>query len=86
MSWTTASSISLPPLETFVLRGHRRTNRRECRGGSRDLLPEDTCVIEGVPATDATRTALDLGCTLSRRLALAALDAFMRCTASRTLT
>ncbi|MGZ5417686.1 MAG: DUF559 domain-containing protein [Nocardioides sp.] len=68
----------LPPLETFVLRGHRRTNRRECRGGSRDLLPEDICVIEGVHATTPLRTALDLGCTLSRRRALAALDAFMR--------
>ena len=68
----------LPPLETFVLRGHRRTNRPECRGGSRDLSPEDICVVGGVTATTPLRTALDLGCTLSRRRALAALDSFMR--------
>jgi hypothetical protein len=68
----------LPPLETFVLRGHRRTNRPECRGGSRDLKPEDLCVVNGVHATTPLRTALDLGCSLSRRRALAALDAFMR--------
>lgn len=68
----------LPPLETYVLRGHRRTSRPECRGGSRDLRPEDICVVGGVRATTPLRTALDLGCTLSRRRALAALDAFMR--------
>jgi hypothetical protein len=68
----------LPPLETFVLRGHRRTDRPECRGGSRDLRPEDICVVGGVRATTPLRTALDLGCALSRRRALAALDAFMR--------
>lgn len=68
----------LPPLETFVLRGQRRTSRRECAGGTRDLLPSDICLVNGVPTTTPLRTALDLGCKLSRRRALAALDAFMR--------
>ena len=68
----------LPPLETFVLRGRRRTNRPECAGGTRDLVPSDICLVNGVWATTPLRTALDLGCKLSRRRALAALDAFMR--------
>lgn len=68
----------LPPLETYVLRGHDPTNRNECNGGTRDLLPEDICAIDGLPVTTPLRTALDLGCKLSRRSALAALDAFMR--------
>ncbi len=68
----------LPPLETYVLRGHRRTDRAECAGGSRDLKPEDICVVNGIRVTTPLRTALDLGCKLSRREALAALDAFMR--------
>ena len=68
----------LPPLETFVLRGRRRTNRPECVGGSRDLVPGDICLVEHVAVTTPVRTALDLGCRLSRRDALAALDGFMR--------
>jgi hypothetical protein len=67
-----------PPLETYALRGHARTTRRECYGGSRDLAPSDICVIEGVKVTVPLRTALDLGCKLRRRDALAALDGFMR--------
>ena len=68
----------VPPLETFVLRGHHRTNRPECAGGIRDLQEGDICVVNGVRVTTPLRTALDLGCKLSRRMALAALDAFMR--------
>lgn len=68
----------LPPLETYVLRGHDPTDRKECNGGTRDLLAEDMCVVDGLPVTTPIRTALDLGCKLSRRDALAALDAFMR--------
>ncbi|MGN6131581.1 MAG: DUF559 domain-containing protein [Nocardioidaceae bacterium] len=68
----------LPPLETYVLRGHDPTCRNECKGGTRDLLPQDYGEIEGLKVTTPLRTALDLGCKLSRRQALAALDAFMR--------
>ena len=68
----------VPRLEVFVLRGRRRINRPQCQGGERDLRPEDTCMIGGVRATTPLRTAMDLGCRLSRRSALAALDAFMR--------
>lgn len=66
------------PLETYTLRGHRATGRRGCAGGSRDLKPEDWCKIEGVRVTTPLRTALDLGCNLPRRDALAAMDALAR--------
>ena len=68
----------LPPVETYALRGRSRTSRPECTGGQRDLLPEDICWVGGVPVTTPLRTCMDLGCKLSRRRALAAMDAFMR--------
>jgi hypothetical protein len=66
------------PITTYVLRGHSPTNRPQVKGGSRDLRPEDWTVIGGVRVTTPLRTALDLGCKLSRRRALAAMDALMR--------
>jgi hypothetical protein len=68
----------VPPLEAYALRNRSRTSRRECDGGQRDLLPEDICEIGGVLVTTPLRTCMDLGCKLSRRRALAAMDAFMR--------
>lgn len=68
----------LPPLESFVLRGHDPTDRPECSGGTRDLRPEDWVEVEGVRITTPIRTAMDLGCVLDRRSALAAMDALMR--------
>ena len=68
------------PITTYVLRGHSPTNRPEVKGGTRDLLPEDWMLLGGVPVTTPVRTALDLGCKLSRRRALAAMDALMRAT------
>lgn len=67
-----------PPLETYVLRGHNATDRPEVRGGVRDLMPGDWVEISGVKVTTPLRTALDLGCKLNRRPALAAMDALMR--------
>jgi hypothetical protein len=67
-----------PPLETYVLRGCNATDRPEVRGGVRDLMPGDWVEIGGVKVTTPLRTALDLGCKLNRRPALAAMDALMR--------
>lgn len=67
-----------PPLETCVRRGHRAIDRPECLGLTRDLRDEDVMLIGGVWVTTPLRTAVDLACKLSRRNALAALDAFMR--------
>ncbi len=41
-------------------------------------MPEDWVEIAGVKVTTPLRTALDLGCKLNRRSALAAMDALMR--------
>ena len=68
----------VPPIESYVLRGHDPTDRPECAGGTRDLRPVDWCVVEGVRVTTPIRTAMDLGCKLGRRSALAAMDALMR--------
>lgn len=68
----------LPPIESCVLRWHSRTRRDGVDGRTRDLLPEDVMEINGLRVTTPLRTALDLGCCLRRRDALAALDAFMR--------
>jgi hypothetical protein len=67
-----------PRLESFVLRGHDPTDRPEVDGGTRDLWPCDWVEIGGVRVTTPVRTAADLGCKLSRRGALAAMDALMR--------
>jgi hypothetical protein len=66
------------PIESYVLRGNDPTDRLECSGGTRDLQPCDWIEIAGVPVTTPIRTALDLGCKLRRRQALAAMDALMR--------
>jgi Protein of unknown function (DUF559) len=68
----------IPPLETYVLRGHDPTDRHNCHGGTRDLRPEDWQVSGGIRVTTPMRTALDLACKLRRREAMAALDAFAR--------
>lgn len=68
----------IPPIESYVLRGHDPTDRPECAGGTRDLRPEDWVEVEGVRVTTPLRTAMDLGCVLDRRSGLAAMDALMR--------
>jgi hypothetical protein len=67
-----------PPLESFTTRGHRASARADIRSGQRDLGPNDFVTVSGVRVTTPLRTALDLGCRLSRRDALAAIDALMR--------
>jgi hypothetical protein len=67
-----------PPVETCALRGHEPCTRAGVDGRTRDLAPRDVMVIEGVRVTTPLRTALDLGCLLRRREAMAALDAFAR--------
>jgi hypothetical protein len=68
----------VPPLEAFVLRGTHRVQRRDTTGGERDLAARDLMTVYGVRVTTPLRTALDLGCRLSRSEALAALDALAR--------
>jgi len=69
---------SVPPVETYVLRGHPPSDRPEVAGGTRDLMPCDWVEVEGVRVTTPIRTAMDLGCSLVRHRALAAMDGLMR--------
>ena len=57
----------IPPLETYVLRGHNPTERHNCHGGTRDLEPEDWQVIGGVRVTTPLRTAVDLAWEMQHR-------------------
>jgi hypothetical protein len=45
-----------------------------------DIGEDEVVVIEGVPATTPSRTALDLGCCYPRSEAVAAIDALARAT------
>jgi hypothetical protein len=68
----------VPPIEVCVLRGTSPSERPEVRARTRDLGAEDVELAGGVLVTTPLRTALDLGCILRRRDALAALDQFRR--------
>ena len=68
----------LPPIEVCALRGHHPTERRQVDSGQRDLAPDDLMRIGDVRVTTPLRTALDLGCRLRRREALATLNEFTR--------
>jgi hypothetical protein len=66
------------PVEMWVLPGCSRVRRRGAKGGQRDLKPYEIMTIGDIRLTVPLRTAMDLGCRLSRSRALATLDAFMR--------
>lgn len=76
--FTQAEQEVLPALETCVARFRSPTERAGVDGGTRDLSVGDVMTVGGVRVTTPLRTALDLGCNLRRREALAALDQFMR--------
>jgi hypothetical protein len=67
----------LPPLDIVVLRDFNRLRRRGVAGGTRDLDPLDVMTLGPVAVTTPLRTALDLGCKLTRSSALAVLDQFL---------
>lgn len=69
---------ALPPIESCVLRWKSRSRRHGVDGRTRDLADDDIMIISGVRVTTPLRTALDLGCNLHRKDALAALDQFIR--------
>ncbi|WP_245927588.1 endonuclease domain-containing protein [Nocardioides silvaticus] len=67
-----------PPVETCALRGNQPSQRDGVDGRTRDLVPRDIMLLHGLRVTTPLRTALDLGCVLHRRDAMAALDAICR--------
>jgi hypothetical protein len=77
-TFTTVELKEPPPVETCAARGRRATRRCDVAGGNRDLRPVDIMEIDGLRVTTPLRTALDLGCHLRRREAMAALNAFAR--------
>jgi Protein of unknown function (DUF559) len=77
-AFSIAELQGLPAIDTCVPPDKTRVRRKGCTGCRRDLDPEDVVVFNGVRITSDLRTALDLGCGLGRRDAMAALDGFMR--------
>jgi hypothetical protein len=67
-----------PAVEVCVLRGSGPTQRADVRGRSRDLRPADVVDHGPLRSTTPLRTALDLGCNLTRRDALGAIDCLRR--------
>ncbi len=66
-----------PPIQV-VHTTDTRVRRPETDGRRRGLVRTDVTVVHGVRVTTALRTALDLGRTLWRYDALAAIDGFLR--------
>ncbi|MFT4262195.1 MAG: type IV toxin-antitoxin system AbiEi family antitoxin domain-containing protein [Nocardioides sp.] len=75
---TLAETETLAPIETAALRGRNPTDRRDVVGRSRDLGVDDVMVVAGVRVTTPLRTALDLGCELRRREAMAGMNDLAR--------
>jgi very-short-patch-repair endonuclease len=65
-------------VETCALRGRTRTEMAGARGRHRTFDPADIMTVHGIPVTTPLRTALDLGCALRRRDAMAVLNDFAR--------
>ncbi len=65
-----------PPLTAYQRPG-TRARRSDVESGERQLRPEDVVELHGIPVTSPLRTALDLGRSLWRPDALAALDQFL---------
>lgn len=68
----------IPPVETCALPGHRPTRLSGADARTRDLQSQDIMTVAGIRVTTPLRTALDLGCFLKRREAMAALNEFAR--------
>lgn len=67
-----------PPVDLFDRRRAARVRRDGVRSGQRTLIDTDVMVVDGILVTTPLRTALDLGRSLRRYDALAALDGFLR--------
>lgn len=67
----------VPPLDVAHT-SDSRMRRPEVTGQRRELIATDLTEIEGIKVTTALRTSLDLGRTLWRFDALAAIDGFLR--------
>jgi hypothetical protein len=73
-----AEGPAAPSIDVCVLSGSHPTDRGGIDGHARALSPRDLAEVEGVTVTTPLRTAMDLGCLLKPREAIAAMDAFAR--------
>lgn len=71
-----SSLVAMPPLQVYNRAGSR-LRRAGVSSGTRQLTDSDVMVVNGVLVTTKLRTALDLGRSLWRFDALAALDGFL---------
>ncbi|MEJ7707750.1 MAG: DUF559 domain-containing protein [Nocardioidaceae bacterium] len=76
-SFRYAELDAFPPIETCVPQDLNRLRRAGVAGARVGLLPTEVMELNGLLVTTPIRTAIDLGRTLSRREALAALDRFL---------
>jgi hypothetical protein len=75
-AWSEAPGT--PAIDVCVRTGSQHSVRRGIAGHTRALAPDDVTDVDGVDVTTPLRTAMDLGCTLRMREALAAMDALAR--------
>ncbi len=68
----------MPPIDVCVFSGSEPSDRDGVSGHTRALAARDVTTVAGVRVTTPLRTALDLGCTLKLREAIAAMDAIAR--------
>lgn len=68
----------LPPVDTCSVGAGKASTRAGVSGHTRALSPRDVTTVHGVSVTTPLRTALDLGCRLVRKDALAVMDALCR--------
>lgn len=69
---------TVPDVEMCAFRGAAPTRRQRTFGGSRTLDPDDVMTVGDLRVTTPLRTALDLGCRLRMRDAMAAINALAR--------
>ncbi len=67
-----------PGIDVCALPDAEPSTRDGIDGHTRDLASRDITEVAGLRVTTPLRTAMDLGCTLRAREAIAALDAFAR--------
>lgn len=75
---TVGEAETMPPVEVCSPSAGSASRREGVDGHTRDLLPSDVMTIGDLRVTTPLRTALDLGCRLVRKDALAAMDALCR--------
>ena len=75
--FTYAETEILPTIDVLVPRWRNPSHRKELPERTRDLSADDVMTLDGVLITTPLRTAMDLGCQLHPRRALAAVDALM---------